>query len=60
MVSTWGVSQGQGFRAGEEVAVIEAMKMENVLRAEKDGVIATIKVQPGDSLTVDQVILEFE
>ena len=35
------------------------MKMENVLRAERDGVIKAIKVQPGESLAVDQVILEF-
>ena len=40
--------------------MIEAMKMENVLRAEHDGVVAAIKAGPGDSLAVDQVILEFE
>ena len=53
------VSEGQEVKAGEELAVIEAMKMENVLRAERDGTIAAIKVKPGDSLAVDQVILEF-
>jgi propionyl-CoA carboxylase alpha chain len=36
------------------------MKMENILRAERDGRIAHIRAQPGDSLAVDQVILEFE
>ena len=54
------VEEGQEVKAGEELAVIEAMKMENVLRAERDGVVAAIKAQPGDSLAVDQVILEFE
>ncbi len=54
------VEEGQEVKAGEELAVIEAMKMENVLRAERDGVVAAIKAGPGDSLAVDQVILEFE
>ena len=54
------VEEGQEIKAGEELAVIEAMKMENVLRAERDGVVAAIKAGPGDSLAVDQVILEFE
>ncbi len=54
------VEEGQEVMAGEELAVIEAMKMENVLRAERDGVVAAIKAGPGDSLAVDQVILEFE
>jgi propionyl-CoA carboxylase alpha chain len=45
---------------GDELAVIEAMKMENVLRAPMDGVISRIVAHQGDSLTVDQVILEFE
>ena len=36
------------------------MKMENILRAERDAVVATIKATPGDSLAVDDVILEFE
>jgi len=54
------VSVGDEIKSGEELAVVEAMKMENVLRAEKDGVIAEIKAVPGDSLMVDQIILEFE
>jgi propionyl-CoA carboxylase alpha chain len=41
------------------VAVVEAMKMENVLRAEIDGTVKTINAKPGDSLAVDAVILEF-
>ncbi|MBI3113844.1 MAG: ATP-grasp domain-containing protein, partial [Rhodospirillales bacterium] len=54
------VAVGQEVKAGEELAVVEAMKMENVLRAERDGVVAAVKAKPGDSLAVDQVIVEFE
>jgi propionyl-CoA carboxylase alpha chain len=54
------VAEGDSVKAGEELAVVEAMKMENVLRAERDGVIKKINAGPGDSLAVDQSILEFE
>ncbi|MES9900207.1 MAG: acetyl/propionyl/methylcrotonyl-CoA carboxylase subunit alpha [Sedimenticola sp.] len=54
------VKEGQGVKAGEELVVIEAMKMENVLRAEQDGVVAKINAEVGESLAVDQVIIEFE
>ena len=54
------VKAGQEVKAGEELAVIEAMKMENVLRAEQDAVVAGVKAEVGDSLSVDQVIIEFE
>jgi propionyl-CoA carboxylase alpha chain len=47
-------------KAGQPLAVVEAMKMENVLRAERDGIVARINAGPGDSMAVDQVILEFE
>ena len=53
------VEQGQKIRAGESLAVVEAMKMENVLRAERDGVISVLLVKEGDSLAVDAVIMEF-
>jgi propionyl-CoA carboxylase alpha subunit len=53
------VVPGQEFKAGEALAVIEAMKMQNVLRAERDGAVKEIKTRPGDSLAVDDVILEF-
>jgi len=53
------VDTGQEVKAGEELAVVEAMKMENVLRAERDGTVAKIHAQPGASLAVDQAILEF-
>jgi propionyl-CoA carboxylase alpha chain len=54
------VNEGQVVKAGEELAVVEAMKMENVLRAERDGTVAKIAAEAGQSLSVDQVILEFE
>jgi propionyl-CoA carboxylase alpha chain len=54
------VEEGQAVRAGEELAIVEAMKMENVLRAERDGVVATCHAAAGDSLAADQPILEFE
>jgi propionyl-CoA carboxylase alpha chain len=53
------VKPGEAVKAGEPLAVVEAMKMENVLRAERDAVIATIAAKEGDSLAVDAVILEF-
>jgi propionyl-CoA carboxylase alpha chain len=53
------VSEGQEVKAGEALAIVEAMKMENVLRAERDGTVAKLCAKAGDSLAVDQVILEF-
>ncbi|RMW98892.1 acetyl-CoA carboxylase biotin carboxylase subunit [Allofranklinella schreckenbergeri] len=54
------VEPGQKVQAGERLAVIEAMKMENVLFAAQDGVVSKIAAAKGESLAVDQVILEFE
>lgn len=59
LVVSIAVNEGQEVKAGEALAVVEAMKMENVLRAERDGVVKAIKAKPGDSLAVDAVILEF-
>ena len=53
------VEPGQKVQAGERVAVIEAMKMENVLFAVADGVVKKVVASQGESLTVDQVIVEF-
>ncbi|MBB3134975.1 propionyl-CoA carboxylase alpha chain [Rhizobium pisi] len=53
------VAEGQEVKAGETLAVVEAMKMENVLRAERDLVISKINAAPGESLAVDAVIMEF-
>jgi propionyl-CoA carboxylase alpha chain len=54
------VQAGQVVRAGEKLAVIEAMKMENILVATNDGVVAEVTASKGESLAVDQVILRFE
>jgi propionyl-CoA carboxylase alpha chain len=54
------VVAGQQVQAGEKLAAIEAMKMENVLKAEQDVVVAEVLAKPGDSLAVDQAILRFQ
>jgi propionyl-CoA carboxylase alpha chain len=59
LVVSIAVVEGQEVKAGETLAVVEAMKMENVLRAERDGVVKKIRAKQGDSLAVDAVILEF-
>ncbi len=60
LVVSLAVSEGQPVAAGDTLCVVEAMKMENVLKAERDGTVAKIKAKPGDSLNVDAVILEFK
>jgi propionyl-CoA carboxylase alpha chain len=59
LVKSIAVAVGQEVKAGETLAVVEAMKMENVLRAEKDVTIGALKAKAGDSLAVDAVIMEF-
>jgi len=54
------VEAGQEVKAGMALATVEAMKMENLLRAERDGTVKRIAAKPGDSLAVDQVIIEFD
>lgn len=54
------VAEGDTVKAGETLAVVEAMKMENVLRAEHDGVVKFLHAGNGDNLKVDQQIMEFE
>jgi len=53
------VAAGDRIEAGQMLAVVEAMKMENILRAEKAGTVMRVTAKPGDSLAVDAVILEF-
>ena len=53
------VAEGQEIKAGEVLAIVEAMKMENVLKAERDGTISKVNAAKGDSLAVDDIILEF-
>jgi propionyl-CoA carboxylase alpha chain len=59
LVVSVAVAEGQEIKSGETLAVVEAMKMENILRAERDGTIKKIRVKPGDSVAVDAVIMEF-
>jgi propionyl-CoA carboxylase alpha chain len=59
LVVSINVSQGQQVEAGETLAVVEAMKMENVLTAERAGTVKSVNAKKGDSLALDDVILEF-
>jgi propionyl-CoA carboxylase alpha chain len=59
LVVSIGVTEGQEVKAGEALAVVEAMKMENILRAERDVTVTKINAKKGDSLAVDAVIMEF-
>ena len=54
------VEEGQEVQEGQALCTVEAMKMENILRAERKGVVSKINAAPGDSLAVDEVIMEFE
>jgi propionyl-CoA carboxylase alpha chain len=60
LLTALNVKAGDKIEAGQPLAVVEAMKMENILRAEKAGKVKAVEAQPGDSLAVDAVILEFE
>ena len=59
LVKALHVQEGADVKAGDPLAVVEAMKMENVLRAERDGIVKSIKTKAGESLAVDAVIMEF-
>jgi propionyl-CoA carboxylase alpha chain len=54
------VGEGDAVELGQPLAVVEAMKMENILRAAKAGTVKAVNAKPGDSLAVDEVILELE
>ena len=60
LVVSIAVQEGDEVQEGQPLATVEAMKMENILRAEKKGVIMLIHAKPGDSLALDDVIMEFE
>ena len=60
LVTAIHVSVGDNVEAGQPLAIVEAMKMENILRAEKSGVVKLVHALAGDSLAVDAVILEME
>jgi len=59
LVVTIDVAEGQAVREGEVICVIEAMKMQNILRAEHDGVVKTVSAKAGDSVAADEVLVEF-
>jgi propionyl-CoA carboxylase alpha chain len=54
------IRPGQDVRAGENLVIIEAMKMQNILKAESDCVVAEVMAKAGDSLSVDQPIVRFQ
>jgi propionyl-CoA carboxylase alpha chain len=59
LVVSINVSLGQEVKSGEAVAIVEAMKMQNIIRAERDGVVKTIGAKAGDSVAADEVLVEF-
>ncbi|CAN5858924.1 acetyl/propionyl/methylcrotonyl-CoA carboxylase subunit alpha [soil metagenome] len=59
LVVTLDVIPGQLVRAGEAVCVVEAMKMQNIIRAERDGTVKTVGAKAGDSVAADEVLVEF-
>jgi propionyl-CoA carboxylase alpha chain len=59
LVVTLDITVGQQVRTGEAVAVIEAMKMQNIIRAERDGVVKAVNAAAGDSVAADEVLVEF-
>jgi len=59
LVISLAVEEGQEVKAGDTLAIVEAMKMQNVLKADRDVTISKLRAKPGDSLAVDAVIMEF-
>jgi len=60
VITSISVAEGDEVEAGQALATVEAMKMENILRAERKGRVAKVSVKVGDSLAVDEVILQFD
>ena len=60
LIVSLNVEEGDEVQEGQALCTVEAMKMENVLRAEKKAVVSKINAAAGDSLAVDEVIMEFE
>jgi propionyl-CoA carboxylase alpha chain len=58
LVVTLDVVPGQAVRTGEQVAIIEAMKMQNIIRAERDGTVKAVGAAAGDSVAADEVLVE--
>ena len=60
LVISLDVAVGQEVKAGQTVAVIEAMKMQNILKAERDGVVKAVGPKAGDSVMADEMLVEFQ
>jgi len=60
LVVSVAVEPGQEVKAGETVAIIEAMKMQNILKAERDGKVKAVQARAGDPVAADDVLVEFE
>ena len=60
LLVSMGVNEGDAIEEGQILCSVEAMKMENVFRAEKKGIVKKVNVAAGDSLAVDDIIIEFE
>ena len=60
VITTIAVKDGDTIEAGQALATVEAMKMENILKAEKRGKVKAVLAKPGQSLAVDELIMEFE
>ena len=59
LVVSMDVETGQEVKAGETICVIEAMKMQNIIRAEREGVVKAVNAAAGDSVAADDVLVEF-
>jgi propionyl-CoA carboxylase alpha chain len=59
LVISIAVEEGQEVKAGDALAVVEAMKMQNILKADRDVTVKKLRAKPGESLAVDAVIMEF-
>jgi len=60
LISFAGVQEGDHVVTGQELCVVEAMKMQNIIRSPREGIIAKLNVETGAALVTDQVIMEFE
>jgi propionyl-CoA carboxylase alpha chain len=60
MIVTVDVAVGEVVKAGQSLCILEAMKMENVLRAERDATIASIEIAARDTVSADQVLMTFD
>ena len=60
MIVSVNVEEGQKIKSGENILILEAMKMENMIIADKDKKIKKINIKPGDAVEVDQKLIEFD